>query len=56
MKAIVTGGAGFIGSHLVEELILNGAEVHVLDNMISGHTEYVHPNAIIHTVDIYAAR
>ncbi|MGE1163236.1 NAD-dependent epimerase/dehydratase family protein [Peribacillus simplex] len=52
MKAIVTGGAGFIGSHLVEELILNGAEVHVLDNMISGHTEYVHPNAIIHTVDI----
>lgn len=52
MKAIVTGGAGFIGSHLVEELILNGAEVHVLDNMISGNKEYVHPNAIIHTVDI----
>ncbi|MCK2008758.1 NAD-dependent epimerase/dehydratase family protein [Peribacillus sp. Aquil_B8] len=52
MKAIVTGGAGFIGSHLVEELILNGAEVHVLDNMISGHKEYVHPNAIIHTEDI----
>ncbi|MBX9957272.1 GDP-mannose 4,6-dehydratase [Peribacillus simplex] len=52
MKAIVTGGAGFIGSHLVEKLILNGAEVHVLDNMISGHSEYVHPNAIIHTEDI----
>lgn len=52
MKAIVTGGAGFIGSHLVEELILNGADVHVLDNMISGHKEYIHPNAIIHTEDI----
>ncbi|KWW22540.1 UDP-glucose 4-epimerase [Peribacillus simplex] len=52
MKAIVTGGAGFIGSHLVEELILNGAEVHVLDNMISGHIDHVHPNAVIHTEDI----
>ncbi|PJN89722.1 NAD-dependent epimerase/dehydratase family protein [Bacillus sp. mrc49] len=52
MKAIVTGGAGFIGSHLVEELIMNGAEVHVLDNMISGHIDYVHPNAVIHTEDI----
>ncbi|AOH55188.1 UDP-glucose 4-epimerase [Peribacillus muralis] len=52
MKAIVTGGAGFIGSHLVEELILNGAEVHVLDNMISGHIDHVHPDAIIHTEDI----
>ncbi|MGE7878693.1 NAD-dependent epimerase/dehydratase family protein [Peribacillus muralis] len=52
MKAIVTGGAGFIGSHLVEELILNGAEVHVLDNMISGHINHVHPDAIIHTEDI----
>ncbi|CAH0281816.1 UDP-glucose 4-epimerase [Peribacillus frigoritolerans] len=52
MKAIVTGGAGFIGSHLVEELISSGAEVHVLDNMISGQRDYVHPHAIIHTEDI----
>ncbi|PAK40218.1 NAD-dependent epimerase/dehydratase family protein [Peribacillus simplex] len=55
MKAIVTGGAGFIGSHLVEELISNGAEVHVLDNMISGKRDYVHPQAIIHTEDICSA-
>jgi UDP-glucose 4-epimerase len=55
MKAIVTGGAGFIGSHLVEELISNGAEVHVLDNMISGQRDYVHPHAIIHTEDICSA-
>lgn len=52
MKAIVTGGAGFIGSHLVEELIFKGAEVHVLDSMISGHLDYVHPHAVIHTYDI----
>lgn len=55
MKAIVTGGAGFIGSHLVEELISIGTEVHVLDNMISGQREYVHPLAIIHTEDICSA-
>jgi UDP-glucose 4-epimerase len=52
MKAIVTGGAGFIGSHLVEKLISNGAKVHVLDNFISGNLEYVHPHAVIHTNDI----
>lgn len=52
MKAVVTGGAGFIGSHLVEELISKGAEVHVLDNMISGHLHNVHPHAVVHTEDI----
>jgi UDP-glucose 4-epimerase len=52
MKAIVTGGAGFIGSHLVETLISDGAKVHVLDNFISGHLEYVHPHAVIHNNDI----
>ncbi|MCM3197167.1 NAD-dependent epimerase/dehydratase family protein [Priestia megaterium] len=52
MKAVVTGGAGFIGSHLVEELISRGVEVHVLDNLISGHLYNIHPLAIIHTEDI----
>ena len=32
MKYIVTGGAGFIGSNLVDELITMGHEVHVIDN------------------------
>ena len=37
MKCIVTGGAGFIGSHLVEELIKCNYKVIVLDNLISGN-------------------
>lgn len=52
MKAVVTGGAGFIGSHLVEELILKGADVHVLDNMISGNIHNIHRLAVIHHLDI----
>jgi len=52
MKAVVTGGAGFIGSHLVEELIKKGIEVHVLDNMAAGNLYNVHPLAVIHTEDI----
>ncbi|MCP4746172.1 MAG: SDR family oxidoreductase [Desulfobacteraceae bacterium] len=36
-KALVTGGAGFIGSHLVEVLTQNGCDVTVLDNLTSGH-------------------
>jgi UDP-glucose 4-epimerase len=41
MKTIVTGGAGFIGSHLSELLIANGHEVLVVDNLTSGRLENV---------------
>jgi UDP-glucose 4-epimerase len=37
MNYIVTGGAGFIGSHLVERLVSGGSEVHVVDNLLSGN-------------------
>ncbi|RUS46984.1 NAD-dependent epimerase/dehydratase family protein [Cohnella sp. AR92] len=52
MKALVTGGAGFIGSHLTEALCLNGAEVHVVDNLSSGIRDHVHPAARLHVADI----
>jgi UDP-glucose 4-epimerase len=52
MKAVVTGGAGFIGSHLVDSLVAAGFEVSVIDNLQSGDLHYVHPQAIFHEEDI----
>ena len=40
-KALITGGAGFIGSHLVEDLIKDGYEVMVVDNLLSGKKENI---------------
>jgi nucleoside-diphosphate-sugar epimerase len=43
MRYVVTGGAGFIGSHLVEHLVTAGHEVVVLDNLLTGRTENIAP-------------
>lgn len=51
-KLIVTGGAGFIGSHLTDKLIALGHEVAVVDNLMLGKKEFVNKKAKFHKVDI----
>ena len=41
MRALVTGGAGFIGSHLIDALIASGYEIRVIDNLSSGKLEFI---------------
>jgi UDP-glucose 4-epimerase len=52
MKIIVTGGAGFIGSHIVDAYIDDGHEVHILDDFSTGREANVNPKAIVHRLDI----
>lgn len=53
-KVVVTGGAGFIGSHIVEHWINAGAEVHIIDNLRSGFLSNVQlfPQAVFHQISI----
>lgn len=52
IKVIVTGGAGFIGSHIVDALVNEGHEVHIVDDMSAGKKENINTKAILHIVDI----
>lgn len=52
MRVLVVGGAGYIGSHTVYELIKDGQEVVILDNLSSGYMELVHPEAKFYKGDI----
>ncbi len=45
MRCVVTGGCGFIGSHIVDALVRDGCEVAVLDDLSTGNLEYLNPAA-----------
>jgi len=52
VRAVVTGGAGFIGSHVVDALVARGDEVHVVDSFATGRRENLNPAAALHEHDI----
>lgn len=52
MRILVVGGAGYIGSHAVYQLIEKGMEVVVVDNLQTGHEKAVHPKATFYRGDI----
>jgi UDP-glucose 4-epimerase len=49
---VVTGGAGFIGSHIVDRLVADGHEVRVLDSLVTGSEAQVHPQADLVVADL----
>ena len=44
-NVLVTGGAGFVGSHIVDHLIIAGASVTLVDNLTTGKENYISPQA-----------
>lgn len=52
MKIIVTGGAGFIGSHIVDQLVELGHDVAIIDDLSTGNEEYINKNARFYMCDI----
>ena len=52
LKILVTGGAGFIGSHLVDALIKKGAEISIIDDLSTGRKENINPQATFYQMDM----
>lgn len=42
-RALITGAAGFIGSHLTDRLVSEGWKIDIVDNLVSGHEEFINP-------------
>lgn len=56
MNVLVTGGAGFIGSHVVDRFVQEGHQVSVLDNLSTGKRKNVHREAVLYKSDICSSR
>ena len=52
MNILVTGGAGFIGSHIVDQLIAKGHQVIIIDNLVTGQRDLINPQAVFYQEDI----
>lgn len=52
MRILVTGGAGFIGSHIAQAYLAAGHEVHIIDNLSTGRRSHAPVDAVLHEVDI----
>lgn len=56
MKILVTGGAGFIGSHIVDRYVELGHNVIIVDNLSTGNKEFINPKARFYKLDITSPR
>jgi len=54
LKVLVTGGAGFIGSHVADRLVADGHDVVILDDLSAGHVEHLQPNARFYQMDVHS--
>jgi UDP-glucose 4-epimerase len=52
VRVVVTGGAGFVGSHVVDALVARGDEVAVVDSLVTGKRKNVHAQAELHVRDV----
>jgi UDP-glucose 4-epimerase len=56
VKVLITGGAGFIGSHVCDAFIAKGAEIHVIDDLSAGRAGRLPDGAVLHRQDILDAQ